>query len=297
MAEKEKFFCRTCKGLRNHDTLHKVERRGSEDDGYFQWIEEYHIIECRGCDTISFLKVYGDSEMVHHNEDDQFEHFVNNSIYPEHLESGNELSNSYYLPRTIQDIYKETIAALKADSRILAAGGLRAIIEATCNHLKIKRGNLEQRIDLLHDEGHLSSGEAKRLHSIRFLGNDALHEIEKPKKEPLTLLLDIVNHLLANLFVNDKVIDGKVEKVVDTFPEFTRLLMSKIKKENIGKEQNIEDILGKSIRLIPKKDLDNFKTKLKTEVTNGKHDYISLPKGKKTSKYKIEKEPDFFFFI
>ena len=73
----------------------------------------------------------------------------------------------FYLPENIRGIYVETIAAFKANISILTAGGLRAIIEALCNHLKIKGANLSERIDLLHNKGHLTLSESKRLHSIR----------------------------------------------------------------------------------------------------------------------------------
>lgn len=192
---KEKYFCRTCKGLRNHKEIHQEKTRGGDDEGYFQWIRNFSIIQCLGCETVSFLEIYGDTEMIEHNENGELDYYYDKSIYPNFLEKSDELENQYFIPESIRIIYKETISAFKANSYILTAGGLRAIIEAICNHLKIKKGNLADRIDLLHNKGHLTLSESKRLHSIRFLGNDALHEIEKPKKEQLYILLDIINHL------------------------------------------------------------------------------------------------------
>ncbi len=291
----EKFFCRNCKGLRNHKQIHEVKKRGGDDDGYFQWIRNFSIIECLGCETVSFLEVYGDTEMIGYDENGQPDYFYENTIYPFYLDKGHELDYIYYIPESIRNIYKETIAAFKADSYILTAGGLRAIIEAICNHLKIKKGNLADRIDLLHNKGHLTLSESKRLHSIRFLGNDALHEIEKPKKDHLYILLDIVNHLLANLFINDKKLKDKMETIIDKYEEYVKLVQNKINKEMIGKELTMTDILGKSKRLIPKKVYKTFEDDFKKEINLGKIDYVSIINDTDETTYKVEKEPEFVF--
>lgn len=292
---KEKYFCRNCKGLRNHREVHEVKRRGGDDEDYFQWIRTYSIIECLGCETISFLEIYGDTEMIAHNEVGELDYFYEKTVYPFYLEKSNELDYQEYIPESIRIIYQETIAAFKADSNILTAGGLRAIIEAICNHLKIKKGNLADRIDLLHNKGHLTLSESKRIHSIRFLGNDALHEIEKPKKEHLYILLDIVNLLLANLFINDKKLKGKMDTIVDKYDDFIKLIRNKVNKDMIGKEFSMTEILGKSKRLIPKEDYKTFEDSFRREIVDGKIDYFSIIKEPDESIYKVEKEPDFTF--
>lgn len=292
---KEKYFCRTCKGLRNHKEIHQEKTRGGDNDDYFQWIRNFSIIQCLGCETISFLEIYGDTEMIKHNEDGEPDYYFDKSIYPSFLEKSNELENQYFIPKSIRIIYKETISAFKANSYILTAGGLRAIIEAICNHLKIQKGNLADRIDLLHNKGHLTLSESKRLHSIRFLGNDALHEIEKPKKEHLYILLDIINHLLANLFINDKKLKGKMDTIIDKYEDYIKLIQNKIDKNMIGKKYTIKEILGKSIRLIPSKEYQQLENKFKKEIGLGTIDYITILKQTGETVYKVEKEPELTF--
>ena len=147
---KEKLFCKNCKGLRNHKEHHKVERKGSDDNGYLRWFNRYTIIECNGCENISFLHTYGDTEMYHTNNMEGYqEYYYDETIYPYYLEKSNEIEFKSYLPDKIKMIYTETVNALKANSYVLTAGGLRATIEAICNHLKIRKDNLEERINLL----------------------------------------------------------------------------------------------------------------------------------------------------
>ncbi|MGI9526289.1 MAG: DUF4145 domain-containing protein [Weeksellaceae bacterium] len=291
---KKKYFCRNCKGLRNQKELHKVEKRGSEIDDYFQWVDKYLIIECEGCDTVSFLKIYGNTEMTFLDDEGNIDYYDDETIYPQYLEKSTEISHKYYLPKKIKEIYSETINSLKSKSYILTAGGLRATIEAICNHLKIKKGNLEERIDLLHGKGYLTISESKRLHSIRFLGNDALHEIETPKKEHLYILLDIINHLLTNLFINDKIIKGKVETVIDDFEDFLKLIQNKLSKDMIGKEYELLEIINNSKRLIPKTIFAKLENELIKEVENDNVSFLEYNKSNK--KFLIKEIPPRFNF-
>jgi hypothetical protein len=293
---KEKYFCRSCKGLRNHKELFEKELRGGDDVDYFQWYEKYSVIECLGCETVSFLKIYGDTEMVENDDEGSSDYYFDSQIFPLYLEKGNELIHQHYIPQNIKDIYSETITAFKADLAVLTAGGLRAIIEAICNHLKIKGLNLSERIDLLHKKGHLTLSESKRLHSIRFMGNDALHEIVKPRIEHLYLLLEIVNHLLANLFINDKIIKGKIETLIDNYEEFIRLIKTKITTEMVGKKFILSEILDKSKKLLSKENLLEYETKFAQEITENKHDFIKFEIESKINQYTILSKPTLYNF-
>ncbi|SEB69389.1 protein of unknown function [Maribacter dokdonensis] len=288
-----KTHCNNCKGNRNHKELFEKKIRGGEDDG-FVWIEKFKVIECLGCNNISFLKVYGDISMVDYDHHGNPIHYDEETVYPYYLEKGEEIKYQHHLPSTIKIIYQETISAFKADSYILTAGGLRAIIEAICNHLKIKNDNLEKRIDSLHKKGHLTLSESKRLHSIRFLGNDALHEMAKPKKEHLYLLLEIVNHLLANLFINDKIIKGKVATIIDKYEEFVNLIENLISDELIKKEMTLSNLLGKSKRLIEKSKYSDFEKEFEKDVKNKKIDFLKINNNSKENEtaYIITKVPE-----
>ncbi len=290
-----KYYCRNCKGLRHHTIIAEKKTRGAEDYDYFQWSDDYFIIECKGCETISFLRIYGNTEMVEHDDEGNIDYVNKITLYPNYIENGREVDNFYYLPREINTIYEETLSAFKADAFILTAGGFRAIIEATCNHLKIRKDDLSKRIDLLHGKGYLSLNESKRLHSIRFLGNDALHEMETPKKEQLLILLEIVNHLLENLFIHDRKIANKIDTLIDSYEDFSKLLRNKISKELLGKEFNLFEMLGKSKRLMKANDVKEFESQLITDIENEKIQFLAVIKNDTETIYKVVKAPDFIF--
>lgn len=290
----EKFYyCSECRGKRKHEMLFEKNTRGSHDD-YFHWVENYSIIECLGCENISFLKIYSDSEMQAYDNNGNPEYSNVITIYPSYLEEAKELNNLYYLPQKIRSIYKETITALNNELFILAAGGLRAIIEAICNQLKIRKEDLSVRIDLLHKKGHLTVNESRRLHSIRFLGNDALHEIETPKKESILVLLDIVNHLLENLFIQDKKIGNTVDMVIDTYEDFLKAIVNNISDTSVDNEFTINELLGRSRRLIQGKIMADFVDKLQKGIIDNQLDYIAIGT-KDPLKYIILKKPYYSF--
>lgn len=291
----KKIFCKSCGGLRNHKKLHEEKRNGNDND-YLQWIDKYLIIECLGCNYVSFFHIYSDTEMTYQTKNGDIDYYEDETVYPYYLEQGSEIEYLSYLPKKIRDIYSETIASFKSKSLILTAGGLRAIIEAICNHLKIRKDSLDKRIDLLYKKGHLTLNESKRLHSIRFLGNDALHEIEKPKKKHLYLLLEIVNHLLANLFINDKKLEDNVETIIDTYDNFILLLKRCIKKEMINNNFTLKEILNTNIRRISKDKYSKFEDTLEDEIRNQKIDFIKIydDTGKEYV-YQIIKVPSYLF--
>ena len=293
---KEKIFCKNCKGLRNQTEIEKIEKRGGDEEGDYQWYQSYSIIQCNGCDNISFYQEYGDTEMFETGPYGEQDYYFDKYVYPPYLKQGEEIKFKYYLPDKIRIIYQETLDCFKSNSSILTAGGLRAIIEAICNHLKIKGKNLADRIEGLSKNGHLTKAESKRLHSVRFLGNDALHEIEKPKEEHLYLLLDIVNHLLSNLFINDKKIKGKIETIIDNYEDFIRLIQNKIDKEMIGKKFTLNGILDKSRRLVTKENFETYEKQILQDINDKKITFLKLIKEEKENIYEISERPLLFNF-
>lgn len=293
---KEKVFCKNCKGLRNHKEIHLVEKRGGDNDDNFQWLHRFSIIECLGCENIAFLEVYGDTEMYERGEHGEQEYYFDNTVYPPHLKKGEEIEHQEHLPEKIKIIYQETISAFKSNSSLLTAGGLRAIIEAICNDLEITGRNLADRIDMLSKNGHLTKSESERLHSIRFLGNDALHEIEKPKAEHLFILLEIVNHLLNNLYVNDKLMEGKVEKMITKYEDFVRLIQNKIEKDMVGKEYNLTKILDKSMRLLTKENYSVFQNRFIKDIEESNIKFAKAKKDNGEVTFEIIEKPKLFKF-
>jgi hypothetical protein len=111
------------------------------------------------------------------------------------------IENVYYLPKKVRLVYMETLAAFSNKAPILAAIGVRAVVEAICADKNAGSGNLETKIDQLVEAGHLASSQADFLHLQRFMGNAAAHEIESPDRAEFEAALDIAESLLKTLYV------------------------------------------------------------------------------------------------
>lgn len=290
----KKYYCQKCRGLRNHVLLFNKEKSGSEDYGSFNWTRKYQVIECAGCENHSFLGIYGDSSMMQADDNGEPYYYDDEVIYPYYLKNVEELQHKYQVPGNIRNIYVETINAFKAGALLLTAGGFRAIIEAVCNYLKIRKEILEERINLLHSKGHLTLSESKRLHSIRFLGNSALHEIETPKPEQLEILLGIINHLLSKLFINDKLMKGKLDMPMDNYDEFSKVVQNFVKEDMLGKEVKLDDLLGKSKRLLSKANYKSFREQLIKDIQDKKFDFLEIVNEEKAL-FKILSKPKYVF--
>lgn len=208
-----KSFCAKCKTETNQKIL-KSERLDYNDSATGWWENiEYQIIQCAGCDSMSFRRLEDniqiESSWNHEYEDKPLiiELYPNRSVH--HL----SINRYRHTPDNIKNIYKETIEAYNNNQLILCSGGLRAILEGICSDKKVlgiqkkdRKGNLvlvsnlETKIEALAEQGFLTKGNAEILHNLRFIGNDALHELSAPSKAELKLAINIIEHTIESLY-------------------------------------------------------------------------------------------------
>src|SRR6266853_337319 len=160
-----KVTCRECGRDTNHVVLKEVDVSGSEavSQGItFQWWQTHQIMKCLGCDTFSFRSV------THTSEDD---------IEPDGTRSGQQeiypnpnarmaLEDIELVPHPLAAVYKETMLALNGKQPVLAAIGIRSIIETVCKHKKANGSHLFAKINSLVGLGVLAQQEADVLHKL-----------------------------------------------------------------------------------------------------------------------------------
>lgn len=209
MPEDLRVFCNSCK----RETRHSIQRNFEQvfNDGQ---IEHCQVIQCAGCDEVSFLKI----------------HIINIELAPPII------TNQVFPPRTLQiykqfdgmpekldRIYKEMIDTFNSKSFILCAGGLRALVEGICaerhiyegpkrnqetgeylinqkNQQLIRGRNLACKIEGLAESHLLTEPQARALHQHRYLGNSALHELEIPSAEMLIIAISIIENVMESLY-------------------------------------------------------------------------------------------------
>lgn len=209
-------YCIECKRPTRHLVAVSLDKDGRETDERdrwsIEWSDRYQIAECQGCETVSFRHQNWLSEQQDFEDDGTTER-----LYP--LRNKDALSTKPYhnVPTSLRRIYSELIDCFNNDSPTLCAAGLRALVEGICAQQGIvdgpvdmpakgggmqavRRKDLEGRISGLQERGLLTKSGAQTLQEHRYLGNFALHELTRPSSEALKLAVEIVEHILDQLY-------------------------------------------------------------------------------------------------
>ncbi len=230
---------------------------------------EYCVVQCCGCDNISFLRIDYDESWVDNND----KLIPIYTSYPFH-EGQVEPISSWNMPRRICEVYCEAITAYNNKCSILAAAGFRATIEAICKNKEITGSDLRVRINNLQKKGHITLQDRDRLHSIRFMGNDSIHEMKEPEEKDLALVLEIVNNTLNNLYVLEAKTRG-MEKTISNFNDFLQALAIHLFDFNPGDIATLKAILNNDRRIMDE-DRTRFEAELQNMIRNDGYTKLSL---------------------
>lgn len=248
MSEKNilKNYCNICDKSTNHIVLAQHDWHSDPDD--YSYAQYHKLVKCRGCDNVSLRVEDHEIESAYQIGHDEWEVPITIQNYPKKLQDHKDIEQDYLIPELVKNIYKEVILTLQEDAKILASLGLRACIEAICNHLKITGRNLEIRINRLVTLGFISKRDAELLHAIRFMGNDSAHEIKAPKESALKIALKIVEHLLQSVFILPERAKGSLDTIIDNYELFEKNLEQHLSNFEVGEEYPILHFFEKDRR-------------------------------------------------
>jgi hypothetical protein len=145
IPKKIQVLCRTCSRPTNHDVLFTKESSGEEPEA-IHWWHTHQVLQCRGCDAITFRTEASNSEEIdpYTGNPEEFE-----TLYPSRADGRPPIIGYENFPVKTQKIYRETLKALHANALTLGAIGLRAIIESICLEQKTKNKVVVRAIDEL----------------------------------------------------------------------------------------------------------------------------------------------------
>lgn len=264
-----KNLCSRCKIKTNHIVHSEHEEEGNPAE--YHYMRKHQIIKCNGCDTLSFRRIYIDYENAWPNGEDEWEIPTDINIFPP-VSVANIACD--YLPSIVGSIYIETCDAYAQGSWTLAGIGFRTTIEAICNDQEIPGKELSTRITNLAAKGLISKKDSTRLHTIRFMGNDAAHDIKRPSKSHLDAALIIVEHLLTTVYILDletRDLDG----VVEEYEAFEKLLVKKLVGFSVGDSYPISKYLGKDLRKISGS-AKKFESELNKRIGKKEFGFLSM---------------------
>ncbi|WP_435635243.1 DUF4145 domain-containing protein [Pseudomonas solani] len=265
--------CSSC----DRDTKHEILFEATESEYEYRSDLDFQVVECCGCGSKSFRKVYSWIEDAYKIEDNEWEVPQDITIYPPILKGHKKVHAIQKAPQIVRNIYEQSLDAIRSGSNILAGIGLRATVEAICNERGITGKNLEVRIDKLSKGGLVSQKDADRLHAIRFLGNDAAHEIQPADINSLLVALRIIESLIINLYILDNDAEEALETLITTYTQFEKFLSGKISKLKPGDELTLRKILERDVRRFHGY-LKSHETQLIANIASGAYKSLSLGK-------------------
>ena len=109
------------------------------------------------------------------------------------------------------------------------------------------------------------------------MGNDAAHDIKMPKDATLSVALQIVDHLIASVYILEKKSSGNIETTVSKYEVFEKLLNEKLKNFNVGDEYPIAKYLGEDMRRV-KESISTLAQELISKIGSGEFTKLSVGK-------------------
>lgn len=216
----------------NRETKHRVAASLDKDGTQYdkregwsvEWIDNYQVIQCQGCQTVTFrhLNWFSEAWQPEFDEPGTIER-----LYPKRDANTLRPETLLNVPTTLRRLYAESIDCYNNESLTLCAAGLRALVEGLCadqgivdgpvtvpakggGMQVIRKDNLEGRISGLHEKGMLTQASAQTLHEHRYLGNEAVHQLARPSQGELRLAIEIIEHMLEQLYeIPQKALDLK----------------------------------------------------------------------------------------
>jgi hypothetical protein len=265
--------CRSCKRSTKH-TVIGTKSIYSNDENYRDETK-YFLVECNGCETISFREEYHDYEVYYQIGEDEYTHDIRIETFPHYIKNHNQIEALIDIPKIVRSIYKESILAVQEGAYTLAGLGLRATIEAICNDKDISGRNLQVRINAMSRSGMISKSDAERLHAIRFMGNDAAHEIKKAKEKSVLIALKIIEHILLSVYIFEEEVSEYLETPISSIVEALPILENNLLKLEDNSTFTLIKWLGSSRRRVME-NLEQIELDLNIRIQNGDIENVTL---------------------
>jgi hypothetical protein len=191
-------LCPRCGVQTIHRVRASVDEHGVVDDSVIQWWAQYEIVQCQGCETISFRQDDQNTEEEVYSRDGDCSLARHEKLYPPRVAGRETIQNLHFIPYRVRRVYEETHNAIASQMQILGGIGIRALVESVCREKEAPGRNLDQQIDGL---GVLTQAGADILHGTRLLGNIAAHEQEPISPDLLNAAMDVAEHLLHTVYI------------------------------------------------------------------------------------------------
>ena len=101
----------------------------------------------------------------------------------------------------IKSLMEEVYFGLQKEMRALPSMGLRSVIDVVCNDLIGDVGGFTQKLEQLEERKHITPKHKALLETALNVGHATIHRGHFPELKELRIVLDIINHLLKEVYV------------------------------------------------------------------------------------------------
>ena len=116
--------CQQCRRQNRHEVIAERKTSQSSPDDSIHVSQTSRIIRCRGCEDVSFQRLYRNSEDI---DPQTLEPEVQETLYPNRTGGRQPLDAARYFPHKVWRMYGETLKAFNVSAPTLAAVGRRAV--------------------------------------------------------------------------------------------------------------------------------------------------------------------------
>lgn len=205
VGDEVKGHCPTCSGEKFAKVV--TEHEDHWDDEDVSGIVRLSVLQCGGCKTSYFQRAESCSDDVEHREepDGSWE-----AYYPERKtywpapskRKKPDWSHELYVDKDLSDLYDELYIALNSDLRVLAAIGVRTILDKMSELLGIDPAmTFDEKLDGLVKNGSIGADERKNLAALADAGGAAAHRGWRPTPQQLDTLVSTLEAFLYRAVV------------------------------------------------------------------------------------------------
>lgn len=197
-------YCRRCGGERNHLAL--GEKVINWTDDYVDGGDAWYIVQCRGCDTVTFRHESWFSEDIEMTEEGPVPKVKVDLYPPAPLRKMPEWNHHFVLDFTQSDrwifnLHEDIYRALGLRAYSLAAMGLRAIADHIVTSRAGDRGSFKDKLERMRDGGLFTAKQLEVIFAAFDAGSASAHRGYEPSEEDALTQLDIVESLMEQFYI------------------------------------------------------------------------------------------------
>ena len=203
----EKAHCNRCQGDTNHYVQSNFVKKGEDQGGLIWWSDDFEILQCCGCDDVTFRRTeyfseWEDWETGPNGEDipvlrPRITYFPP-AKWRREPRWIDQLSNEDEL---LGKLLSEVYSAIHSDSVFLACTGSRALIDRIITLKVGNSGTFPERLKMLKEKDLITGTDVDVIETALEAGHASAHRGWSAKRNELETVMNIIENLIERIFI------------------------------------------------------------------------------------------------